>query len=359
MLAFVILVPIHVRELGSTEGVPPESPSKNGTQPDDGDFGLFDLGDGLEWHFMLGASLYLVFHLIFLYVFSLLALLFLRHTYLRFIAARQLFALELAGSVAARTVLMERLPPHLKNDKALASYWQDSCHLPVESVSVVRDVGELGTLLRKRTDALFALENAWRKWLGNPVKTSDLPDYDPDAETRRIIYGAGDIAPGDRHDQAQGMRREDRKTNGSVERPAADSVEEAEEGAAEAAASGVADQDEETADLIPATPLLAHPSKPRPTMLVSWWNPFSKRVDALEHLGSQFREKDDAVRRRRRGRFRTTDQAFVTFESLAAAQVAAQVVHNPTPGLGMVTLAPEPRDIHVRSSSRVRLWPIR
>lgn len=371
LLAFVVLVPIHMREYGTTEGVPPDSPDNSTKHHNRTSTSLdaqgIDFGTGFNLHLTKGASLVLSFHLVFTYVFTFIALFMLRRTYLRFLAARQLFSLELATSVPARTVLLERLPPHLRSDRALADYWEKGCHLPVESVSVVRDVGELGALLQKRTNALFALENAWRKWLGNPVKSDAVRDYDPDREVRRIIYGAGAPAQGDRNDEAAGLRRLDfpspRSPSSSrhppPELPAADTVEDAELGAAQAAAAAsqaevdgdAGDADEEAHLVPPTTPLLSHPSRPRPLVRLSW-NPFSKKVDSLEHLAQVFRQRDDAVRRRRRGKFRTTDCAFVTFETLAAAQVAAQVVHGPTPGQGVATLAPEPRDIHVRVGGR-------
>ncbi|CCO31546.1 putative membrane protein YLR241W [Rhizoctonia solani AG-1 IB] len=74
---------------------------------------------------------------------------------------------------------------------------------------------------------------------------------------------------------------------------------------------------------------------------------FGRRVDALEWLEARFREADEVVRRKRRlGKFDATDVAFVTFEEMASAQIAAQVEHN-LPSTHIRTApAPEPRDIY-------------
>jgi hypothetical protein len=68
-------------------------------------------------------------------------------------------------------------------------------------------------------------------------------------------------------------------------------------------------------------------TKKRPTLRPHW---FTKKVDALDYYAQEFRKADEAVRKRRMGKFRPTGTAFVTFQSLASAQIAAQTVHYPS-----------------------------
>ncbi|KAI3494647.1 hypothetical protein L1887_40463 [Cichorium endivia] len=78
----------------------------------------------------------------------------------------------------------------------------------------------------------------------------------------------------------------------------------------------------------------------------SWWNPLSEKIDAIDELTRQFNAVDRAVRRRRKtGRFPGGNVGFVTFQSAASAQIAAQTVHYPIPAYCTTSMAQEPRDI--------------
>ncbi|KAF8066835.1 hypothetical protein FPV67DRAFT_1416983 [Lyophyllum atratum] len=231
------------------------------------------------------ANSYLSVHLMFTYLFTLLTLYFVYHNYRRFIRSRQLFTLELVHSIPARTVLVTDLPNHLQGERPLAEYFENM-ELAVESVTVCREVSSLKKLLDKRTEALLALEKAWVSYVGNP---SSVEEYDPEVM---------DFAPLVDLDPEDGPARQER---------------------------------------------LVVPHRKRPTMRPSWFKP---QVDALEYLERKFREADELVKKRRRsGRFRATQAAFVTFEKMSSAQVAIQVAHSPNPGQITTYPAPEPRDI--------------
>lgn len=309
VLAGIALVPINWREHGTTEGVPPILP------PDEDGSSAFFKKHGEHAH--LYSTLYLSAHLVFTYAFTIIALLFLHRTYARFVHARQLFAIDHGHSIPSRTVLISRLPAHLRSERALAEYFEDM-GLSVEAVSIARQVGELEDLIAQRTTALQILEGAWTKYLGNPVKAAE--GYDREREVRAILDVDADISPND------SPRPAGASDNGD--------------------AAGHGDGDVED------RPLLLHqqfslPGRRRPTIRVRGLPlPFcSRKVDALEHYATEFRRADDAVRERRRGRFRPTAVAFVTFETLSSAQIASQSVHYPQPNSMTTQLAPEPRDI--------------
>ena len=203
------------------------------------------------------ASSYLSVHLMFTYIFTILALRAIYKNFKRFIRSRQLFSLELVHSVPARTVMVSHLPPHLRTEPALAEYFEQM-DLSVESVNICREVGSLRRLLDVRTKALVKLESAWVDYLGNPSVVA------PDTSIRYPLVDVDDSA--------------------SIE-----------------------SQPEQ----------LVLPNRKRPTIRPGW---FSRKVDAIEYYEDKFREADELVKKRRRsGRFKPTHAAFVTFEKMSSA----------------------------------------
>ena len=205
------------------------------------------------------ANSYLSVHLIFTYLFTVLALYFIYKNYRRFIRSRQLFSLELVHSIPARTVLVTNLPNHLQGERPLAEYFENM-EMAVESVTVCREVGTLKTLLDERTTALLALERAWVSYVGNP---STVEEYDPEGNAVPLFVDA-DIEGGQ-----------------------------------------------------PTHNRLVVPHRQRPTIRPGW---FKSKVDALEYLEAQFKEADEKVKKKRRlGKFKPTGAAFVTFEKMSSA----------------------------------------
>ncbi|KAF7760233.1 hypothetical protein Agabi119p4_10909 [Agaricus bisporus var. burnettii] len=264
----IFLRPSLYKRPGTLES---QNPGSNSTFP------------GRDWLDLISdADSYLSIHLIFTYLFTILALYFLYKNYRRFIRSRQLFSLELVHSIPARTVLVTDLPKHLQGERTLAEYFENM-NLAVESVTVCREVGSLKALLDRRTDALLQLEKAWVDYVGNP---STVEEYDPETNAMPLIDA--DIEGG-------------------------------------------------------GTSKFVVPHKPRPTLRPGWFQP---KVDALEYLEKKFKDADDAVKKKRRtGKFRATGSAFVTFEKMSSAQIAIQVTHA-TNAFQLTTYpAPEPRDI--------------
>lgn len=218
--------------------------------------------EGRDWLDLLNdANSYLSLHLIFTYLFTILALRFIYKNYARFIRARQLFSLELVHSIAARTVMVTDLPNHLRGERTLAVYFENM-GLAVESVSVCRDVGTLKELLDRRTNALLKLENAWVEYLGNP---SSVEAFDPSDSAVPPLVEL------------------------DVEHPSTDGQ----------------------------TARVVVPHRRRPTIRPGWFKP---KTDALEYLEAQFKEADHSVQQKRKsGKFKATHVAFVTFEKMSSA----------------------------------------
>lgn len=311
ILAGTILVPINYRENGSSEGVIPELP------PNSTDYSSLS---GFPAKIAHGSTLYLTSHLLFTYLFTILALVFLQRNYARYIPLRQLFSLELAHSIPARTVMVTSLPAHLRSERTLAEYFEgihlgvsgESGGLEVESVSVVRAVGGMKELLVRRTRALRILEAAWCRYLGNPVKGEGdgaIWGYVPRQEVERIVDPYATPSPIATPTEAPATTT----TTGRLVNIDDDEDERGE------------DHIESNSDLeanlsqrfaTPARTHIINPNRPRPTLRRSI---FSKKIDALEFYAEEFRKADEEVKNRRKGKFRPTGVAFVTFESLAAA----------------------------------------
>jgi hypothetical protein len=240
---------------------------------------------GKDWLDLVSdANTYLGTHLLFTYLFTLLALYFLYQNYRRFIRTRQLFSLELVHSVPARTILVADLPNHLQGERPLAEYFENM-GLAVESVNVCREVDSVKELLDKRTAALLELEDAWVKYVGNP---STVEEYNPEEASLAAL-------------------------------------------------------DAESGTNLMQQGRFVIPHRKRPTMRPRWFKP---KVDALEYLETQFRLADELVKKRRKmGRYKPTQSAFVTFEKMSYAQIAVQAAHAPSPSQLNSRLAPEPRDI--------------
>jgi len=255
----------------------------NGTDP-------HDPSKDPDWFDIINASnSFRAVQLLFTYIFTILVLRALYRNYRQFVRVRQLYSLELVHSISGRTVMVTNLPSHLQGERALAVYFENM-GLSVESVNLVRHAGNLNNLIEKRTDALIRLEWTWTKYVGNP---STVESYDPSQNVRS--------------DQAPLI---DLNTPGDVESQ---------------------------------PPRVVVPHRSRPLVRPGWLKP---KVDALEQYQREFEELDEQVKKlRKTGKFKATSTGFVTFETMASAQIAAQVVHSPHQSQCTTVLAPEPRDI--------------
>ncbi|EKM55342.1 uncharacterized protein PHACADRAFT_255901 [Phanerochaete carnosa HHB-10118-sp] len=283
LFAVVVLMPINLKhniDIGDGRDDDDEETLRslitaNGTSP---------AIPGHDWLDLINdANSYLTMHLLFTYLFTSITLYFIHRNYKKFVRARQLFSLELVHSISARTVMVAQLPPQLRNERALAEYFE-AMDMSVESVSVCREVESLKELLDERTAALLKLERAWVHYLGNPSHAVEAD---------------------------------------SIEQPLID-------------VENSRPEDAERQRLV-------MPNRKRPTLRPHF---FGSKVDALRHLEEKFKEADLAVLRRRlTGKFKPTHAAFVTFEKMSSAQIAVQVVYAPAPAQCRTYLAPEPRDI--------------
>lgn len=314
-----VLMPVNYSDHGTLEGVAPgEDPQPR--KPDHSVFLLPIDPPNMPWLWRLPqTSLYHFTHLLSTYIFTAVILRSLYKGFNKFVRSRQLYALDLLQSIPARTVEVRNLPQHLQREKDLAEYFE-TMGFAVESTVVVREVQGLKDMLTRRANALYKLEKTWCDWLGNPTTAEN---YDPDQVCN--------ISQGRAHALAEGGERMVLASHGGM----------------------VVGSDDERARLLggsedlpdPAAGIEAPKKKPRPTMHVQSWNPFSRQVDAITLLEARFRVYDEAVRRLRSKGASPSFVGFVTFVDAMSAQVISQSVHYPIPAYCKTSLAPEPRDI--------------
>ncbi|TKY85352.1 hypothetical protein EX895_005514 [Sporisorium graminicola] len=345
--SILVLMPVNYWQNGVLDGVSPAEDRDNATDPN----AIRDTVTGV-WTQLLASSLrkkhdppqeplpqlplpakpaqaqlYHATHLLSAYLVTLLAMRAIWVNYQRFVRSRQLYILEILESIPARTVEIRDLPVHLRDEKALAEYFENM-DMPVESTAVVRKTEGLSRLLNQRSKALQQLEKTWVQWLGNPT---DAEGYDPE----KIML----LAAGANHEDIPSSSVTDDLVRISVDddRTQRDSRD-----------------DQENTRLLGGTEYnhvfngadTIRTHRPRPTLRKQWWNPFSEKVDGIDELTRQFNAVDRAVRRRRKvGRFPGGNVGFVTFESAASAQIASQTVHYPMPAYCATSMAQEPRDI--------------
>ncbi|KAG0039383.1 hypothetical protein BGZ82_008483 [Podila clonocystis] len=249
-----------------------------------------------------GVSLLVLFtRFTFTWVFSILTLYTIWHTYEGYIAIRRQYILNRAKSITNRTVMVIGLPQHLQNDRSLATFYESIGVGMVESAHVCRHVRLLKKLIEQREHALRALEKTYSEYYGNP---SGVPSYDPDS-----IYSENDRTLGNRtstddHDHE--------------------------------------DQDDENAALLRSS----IPGKKRLTMRLGFLGMFGKKVDRIDHRREVFITLDRAVQKMRMSRvFAKTSIGFVTFEEMNSAQILAQTVNTRETLSCVTSLAPEPRDV--------------
>ena len=318
VVACPILVPINYRKYGTWEASDDADESDNNTAlsvlPSFEFFDTFDMNnndshnpwDALTRHkakwrkiidlFVLSnTDAYLGLQLIFTFLFSILALRFVHKNYNRFVRQRQLFSLELIHAISARTVMIESLPRHLRDERLLSDYF-DSINLKVESVQLVKGVKKLDKILTKRTKALLELESAYSHYLGNPSQIN-FPNI------------------GDMHDVE------------SQQRSYIDDIH--------------------------------VPNKPRPFTRSGIFGLKGVKLDKIKYYESLFENLDKTFKIYRKSNFKSTHVAFVTFENASSAQISTQSTHYPEPGKMITKLAPEPRDLvweNVAISSRSKLF---
>lgn len=217
--------------------------------------------------------LYLFTQFTFTWVFSLLTLYMIWHTYEGYISIRRQYLLKRHKSITNRTVMVVGLPTYLQSDRALATFYESLGAGTVESAHVCRHVGRLKRLIQMRATTLRNLELAYAQYYGNP---SGREDYDPEAiQAENELHCLDEPHP-------------------------------------------ITDRGEGPSSLSSAH--AGKNIKKRPTLRLGFLGLFGKKVDKIDHYREVFAAVDKAVQKLRVSRiFAASSIGFVTFEEMHTA----------------------------------------
>lgn len=262
---------------------------------------------------------YLWAYLVFTYVFTGLAFYFLLSQTAKIIKTRQDY-LGSQYTVTDRTIKLSGIPKSLRSEEQITEVLEKLQIGKVENVTICRDWRELDELMDKRAATLRKLEEALQVHMarksaikGAPL-AANLPRYRDNAE---------DEQDNEEDTEAHHLLRPD-----GDHTPNSDNT------------------------------------RPQTRIWTGRWNMTPKQVDAITYYEEELQKFDTQIRRMRKKEFRATALAFVTMDSIPAAQMAVQALIDPSPMQFLATLAPAPSDIvwsntyQSRTSRMVRSWSI-
>lgn len=252
---------------------------------------------------------YLWAHLVFVYVFTGLAFYFMLDQTQDVVHVRQEY-LGKQSTVTDRTIKLSGIPEELRSEGTLKEYIEGLRIGKVEKITICRDWHELDALIEQRKHILRQLEEAHTVY---QIKANSVGGV----QNARQIH----------------------------EEPAS--------------------ADEENGPLLERdTSLYQGSARPRLTLRRGWFDIWGRKVDAIHHLTMKLQSLDDKITKARRKEYVATPLAFVTMDSVPAAEVAVQALLDPLPGALIARHAPSPRDIIwentylSRTSRLIRGWSI-
>lgn len=260
-------------------------------------------------------------YVIFTYLFTFIAMSYLMHQTLKVIRVRQYY-LGSQNSITDRTILFSGISKDLRNEQALKTHVESLGIGTVQSVSLCYNWHQLDNLFDKRKEILTKLERAWSEYLGptwtEGLKGSDNPE---DGPLSLPLYT-------DRPEN--GLLR---NTPSSIGSPIGDSSDDI---------NFLSSRNRTAALQLGASMRLFK----RPAERVGLFGLFGPKIDIIDKYTYQLEVLDDQIRKiRAQNNFVPLETAFVTMNSVAAAQMTAQAVLDPRPNTLIARTAPAPHDV--------------
>ncbi|QEU61079.1 Csc1 [Kluyveromyces lactis] len=264
-------------------------------------------------------EMYLWMYVVFTFFFTFLALYLLVRQTKVVVDTRQKY-LGRQNTVTDRTIRITGIPMQLRNERDLKKRIEDLKIGKVSFVTICREWGSLNSLFHYRKLILEQLE----------VKISECP-----YEVRNAIY----------NDERYNLRRREATETESM-------VINDEHQQEEHASVPESDSNELFGEIQLAK---------RPVMRTGFMGLFGEKVDAIKYLQQQLEFIDEEIKEARKKNYPPTPTAFVTMDSVANAQMAAQAVLDPRVLYFITRLAPAPHDINwdnISLSRRERLFKV-
>lgn len=275
---------------------------------------------------------YLWMYVGFTYVFTLLTFYMLIKQTKHVVQTRQQY-LGNQNSITDRTIRLSGIPPELRDEESLKKHIEELNIGKVSAITICREWGQLNRLFKHRKKILFKLEEKWAEYLGPlafsnqkqnlPVRSRVRESFQLERSTNQRPYHD---APSDDENDAE-EQAGDTTVESIVDEGSADSVLDY------SARNGVVSID-------------AQPYEhKRPKFKTGFLGLIGKEVDAIDYLTNQLDVLDEEILRARQRHFPATPTAFITMDTVASAQMAAQAVLDPHVHYLITRLAPAPHDI--------------
>lgn len=288
------------------------------------------------------ANLYLWMYVIFTYFFTILTIVTLIRQTTEVVNTRQQYLGKL-NTITDRTIRVAGIPPELRDVDALKKRIEELKIGKVSSITICREWGPLNRLFKYRRQVLRKLELAY----------AECPPHLRTDEAFEESFGLYRSTRGRINDDRQDIISSEPHSDPNLESTlrecpivAQSSPIDTVGGSRDSGEDGDDDNDDVYSPLL---------SKGRPRMRTGLFGLFGPRVDAIEYLSRQLKYLDHEILEARKKHYPATPTAFVTMDSVANAQMAAQAVLDPRVHYFITRLAPAPHDIkwdHIGLSRR-------
>nr|OQO16108.1 hypothetical protein B0A51_16844 [Rachicladosporium sp. CCFEE 5018] len=264
---------------------------------------------------------YLWMYVAFAYLFTAIAIYLVYSTTRRIIEIRQEY-LGTQTTVTDRTIKLSGIPRDLQDEARLKELLESLDIGKVEAVTICRQWKELDDAMAERMNTLRRLEEAYTVHLGSKRVEADsatLPLHNP---VPHVSTDSGEESTG--AEERTGLM------NGNGQ------------------------------------PHVGPYSSTRPTTKVrsGWLGWHTTEVDAIDYYEEELKEADIKVKQLRQKTFAPTPVAFVTMDSVAAAQMSIQALLDPSPMQLIANPSPAPSDVVwpntylTRRSRMLRAWGV-
>lgn len=263
---------------------------------------------------------YLWTYVVFTYIFTFLTAYFMMRQTIKVVRVRQRY-LGQQNSITDRTIRLSGIPPELRTESALKDHIESLGIGNVRSLHLCRHWDQLDKMFEKRKYIITKLEHAWSKYLGPTWKESNainknmvLPFSEENGVSSRSIPLRNDSV-------SQSYRDNDHSPQ----------------------------TDDELEHLVTSNATLqlgtATGSYRRPKEKLGWMGLYGEEIDIIDYYTNELEMLDAQIEAARQRYYTPTDTAFLTMDSVASAQMAAQAVLDPRPNRLLAKPAPAPHDI--------------
>lgn len=244
------------------------------------------------------------------------------------------------NSITDRTIRLSGVPPELRTESALKDYIESLGIGSVRSLHLCRHWGPLDRMFDERKRIIQKLERAWAQYLGPTWKPKSKGDGNNGRGENLVL------SPAEEEIASSGsipLNTSNQDTSESNGRRSTDSVNES------TPFIDPSDDDDDVLQIATSSASLqlgaTTNSFRRPKEKLGFLGWFGTEIDVIDFYTNELELLDTQIETARKRHYNATDTAFVTMDSVASAQMAAQAVLDPRPNRLLARPAPAPHDI--------------